>query len=66
VAKRVRHNVYKTTLDVKSRMIRCNVSIGVVNFPKDGRDVRDLLSSADHAMYRDKELRRTPGAAANV
>lgn len=65
VAKRVRHNVYKTTLDVKSRMIRCNVSIGIVNFPRDGRDTKDLLSTADRNMYRDKELRRTPGVAAN-
>jgi diguanylate cyclase (GGDEF)-like protein len=66
VVKRVRHNVYKTTLDVRSRMIRCSVSIGVVNFPKDARDTRELLSMADRQMYRDKELRRNPGTAANV
>ena len=66
VVKRVRHNVYKTTLDVRSRMIRCSVSIGVVNYPRDGRDMRDLLSTADRQMYRDKELRRNPGTAANV
>jgi diguanylate cyclase (GGDEF)-like protein len=66
VVKRVRHNVYKTTLDVRSRMIRCSVSIGVVNYPKDGRDMRELLSFADRQMYRDKELRRNPGTAANV
>ena len=66
VVKRVRHNVYKTTLDVKSRMIRCTVSIGVANFPRDAKIMKDLLSVADHNMYRDKELRRTPGAAANV
>jgi diguanylate cyclase (GGDEF)-like protein len=66
VVKRVRHNVYKTTLDVRSRMIRCSVSIGVANYPRDGRDIRDLLSSADRQMYRDKELRRNPGTAANV
>jgi diguanylate cyclase (GGDEF)-like protein len=66
VSKRVRHNVYKTTLDVRSRMIRCSVSIGIVNYPKDGHDMRDLLSMADRAMYRDKELRRNPGTAANV
>ena len=65
VAKRVRHNVYNSTLDVKSRMIRCNVSIGIVNFPRDGREKKDLLSTADRNMYRDKELRRTPGVAAN-
>jgi diguanylate cyclase (GGDEF)-like protein len=62
VVKRIRHNVYKTTLDLRSRMIRCSVSIGVVNFPKDGRDQRDLISTADRNMYRDKELRRAPGA----
>jgi len=43
-------------------MIRCSVSIGVVNYPKDGRDLRELLSIADGNMYRDKELRRAPGA----
>jgi diguanylate cyclase (GGDEF)-like protein len=62
VVKRLRHNVYKTTLDLRSRMIRCTVSIGVVSFPRDGRDVRDLTSAVEHKMYRDKELRRAPGA----
>ncbi len=62
VVKRLRHNVYKTTLDLRSRMIRCTVSIGVVSYPGDGRDVRDLMSAVEHKMYRDKELRRAPGA----
>src|SRR5271167_171734 len=66
VVKRVRHNVYKTTLDLRSRMIRCSVSIGVINYPRDGRDTRELLSLAEHKMYRDKELRRSPGAEANA
>jgi diguanylate cyclase (GGDEF)-like protein len=66
VVKRVRHNVYKTTLDLRSRMIRCSVSIGVVNYPKDGRDMRELLSIADRKMYRDKELRRAPGSEASA
>ena len=66
VIKRVRHNVYKTTLDLRSRMIRCSVSIGVVNYPKDGRDMRELLSMVDRKMYRDKELRRAPGAEAKA
>jgi diguanylate cyclase (GGDEF)-like protein len=61
VVKRVRHNVYKTTLDLRSRMIRCSVSIGVVSYPGDGRDVRELMSAVEHKMYRDKELRRAPG-----
>jgi diguanylate cyclase (GGDEF)-like protein len=66
VIKRVRHNVYKTTLDLRSRMIRCSVSIGVVNYPKDAREMRDLRSLADDRMYRDKELRRNPSAEANA
>ena len=66
VIKRVRHNVYKTTLDLRSRMIRCSVSIGVVNYPKDGRDMRELLSIADRKMCRDKELRRAPGSEASA
>jgi diguanylate cyclase (GGDEF)-like protein len=66
VIKRVRHNVYKTTLDLRSRMIRCSVSIGVVNYPKDARDMRELLSIADRKMYRDKELRRAPGSEASA
>ena len=66
VIKRVRHNVYKTTLDLRSRMIRCSVSIGVVSYPKDAKDMRNLRSLADDNMYRDKELRRNPGAEANA
>jgi diguanylate cyclase (GGDEF)-like protein len=66
VVKRVRHNVYKTTLDLRSRMIRCSVSIGVVSFPKDARDMRELHSMAERNMYRDKELRRAPGSEANT
>src|ERR1700692_1512815 len=66
VVKRVRHNVFKTTLDLRSRMIRCSVSIGVVNYPKDARDMRELLSITDRNMYRDKELRRAPGSEASA
>jgi diguanylate cyclase (GGDEF)-like protein len=66
VIKRIRHNVYKTTLDLRSRMIRCSVSIGMVNYPKDSRDIRDLRSLADDRMYKDKELRRNPNAEANA
>ena len=61
VGKRVRNNVYKTTLDLRSRMIRCSVNIGIANYPRDSRDMRELLAVADRNMYRDKELRRPPG-----
>ncbi len=60
VSNRLRHNVYNTTLDVRSRMIRINVSIGVSNFPKDARSVGEMTSLADRRKTRDKELRRAP------
>ena len=66
VVKRVRHNVYKTTLDLRSLMIRCSVSIGLVNYPTESSDMRELMSIAERNMYRDKELRRAPGARATV
>jgi diguanylate cyclase (GGDEF)-like protein len=66
VVKRMRNHVFKTTLDVRSRMIRCNVSIGVALYPRDARDMRELLSIADRNMYRDKELRRSPGSPASA
>ena len=66
VVKRIRHNVYKTTLDLRSRMIRCSVSIGGITFPKDGRDMRELMSIVDDRMYRDKELRRAPASQAKA
>jgi diguanylate cyclase (GGDEF)-like protein len=66
IVKRIRNNVYKTTLDLRSRMIRCSVSIGLANYPRDGREMRDLLSVADRNMYRDKELRRLPGTPATA
>lgn len=65
VVNRIRNNVYKTTLDLRSRMIRCSVSIGVAVYPQDARELRELQSLAEHQMYRDKELRRTPDASAN-
>jgi diguanylate cyclase (GGDEF)-like protein len=61
VVKRIRNNVYSTTLDVRSRMIRCNVNLGVANYPKDARDMRELIGIADKRMQRDGELRRPPG-----
>ena len=47
-------------------MIRCTVSIGVALHPRDARDMRDLLNSADRDMYRDKQLRRAPDAPASA
>jgi diguanylate cyclase (GGDEF)-like protein len=58
VVKRLRSSVFNTTLDLRSRMVRCSVSCGVALYPKDGREPRELLSVADQRMYEDKALRR--------
>ncbi|NNM61253.1 MAG: GGDEF domain-containing protein [Steroidobacteraceae bacterium] len=65
VANRMRNSVYKTTLDLRSRMIRCSVSIGMAIYPSDAFEPRELQSVAEHQMYRDKELRRAPGSPAS-
>lgn len=66
VIARIRNNVYKTTLDLGSRMIRSSVAVGVANYPRDGREIRDLLGAAEANMYRDKELRRPPAPSAKA
>lgn len=66
IAKRARNSVWKTTLNLRSRMIRCSVSIGVAVHPRDSRDMRELYSIADRNMYRDKELRRAADVTANA
>jgi len=63
VATRIRNNVSGTTLNIGARMIRCAVSIGAANYPKDSRDMKELMSLADRRMYRDKELRKPPEPA---
>ena len=63
VANRIRNSVSSTSLDVGTRMIRCSVSIGSASYPKDSRDMKELLSLADRRMDRDKELRKPPEPA---
>jgi diguanylate cyclase (GGDEF)-like protein len=62
VTTRVRNNVTNTSLNIGTRMIRCSVSIGASSYPKDSRDMKELMSLADRRMYRDKELRKPPAS----
>lgn len=63
VTTRIRNSVASTTLNIGTRMIRCSVSIGAAAYPKDSRDMKELMSLADRRMYRDKELRKPPQPA---
>ena len=37
-----------------------NASIGEAQYPAHGRDIQSLLFRADHIMYQEKKLRRSP------
>ena len=56
VAHRIRHNVYRTTMDFSEEIRRLTVSIGMSTFPEDADTVREILKHADRAMYEDKQL----------
>ncbi|BAF69979.1 putative bifunctional diguanylate cyclase/phosphodiesterase [Nitratiruptor sp. SB155-2] len=42
-------------LSPSKNMYHISISIGIVEFPKDGKSVEDILKNADIAMYRSKE-----------
>ncbi len=58
VCQRIRNNVYGGTLSVGNRLIRASVSLGMVNYPRDHHDAKELMIAADQRMRQDRELRR--------
>ena len=58
IAQRIRNNVYASTVSAGHRLIRANVSVGVVNYPEDRPHPKDLLMLASHRMQQDRELRK--------
>lgn len=61
VAQRVRNAVHQSLFEAGGRLQRVTASVGVGAFPRDGLEADEVLSVADHSMYRDKNLRRKPG-----
>ena len=49
---------FEPSFTVDGLELGLSVSIGICTFPEDGKDVQDLLSNADIAMYRAKEQGR--------
>jgi diguanylate cyclase (GGDEF)-like protein/PAS domain S-box-containing protein len=47
-----------TPLEIGGQTLRVSSSIGLANYPNDGKDADTLLANADAAMYRAKELGR--------
>jgi diguanylate cyclase (GGDEF)-like protein len=60
VAQRIRNVVFATTLEVNVKIVRIKVSVGVASFPEDGSTVQAIMTSADRAMYKDKEVKPPP------
>ncbi len=60
VAQRIRNVVFATTLEVDVKIVRVKVSVGVGAFPDDGNALQMVMTAADRAMYKDKELREPP------
>ncbi|HEY7672756.1 MAG TPA: GGDEF domain-containing protein, partial [Gammaproteobacteria bacterium] len=60
VAQRVRNAVFQTTLEVNVKIVRIKVSVGVGSFPEDGSTVQAIMTVADRAMYKDKEVKPPP------
>ena len=61
VAQRIRNVVFATTLEVGVKIVRIKVSVGVGTFPEDGSSVQAIMTVADRAMYKDKEIKPPAG-----
>ena len=51
-------SLFRENWEIDDHTMRISTSIGVVLYPKDGKDEKELLKNADIAMYRAKELGR--------
>jgi diguanylate cyclase (GGDEF)-like protein len=60
VAQRVRNVVFSTTLEVDVKMVRIKVNVGAASFPESGNNLQAVMTAADRAMYKDKDLREPP------
>jgi diguanylate cyclase (GGDEF)-like protein len=54
VAERIRATVEKATIKAYDARLNVTISIGMATFPKDAKDVPELLDKADWALYRAK------------
>ena len=57
VMHRIRAATERGTIEIGGRMLRLSVSMGAAAFPQDSDDLRELITLADQAMYRDKQGR---------
>jgi diguanylate cyclase (GGDEF)-like protein len=60
IAQRIRNVVFATTLEIEAKIVRLKANVGVGTYPDDGATLQAVITSADRAMYKDKELREDP------
>ena len=60
LAQRLKSLVYAATFEVNVDIVRVQVSVGIASFPIDGDALQRVMSAADRAMYKDKQLRTRP------
>ena len=60
VAQRIRNVVFATTLEVDVKIVRIKANVGAATFPENGATLQAVMTVADRAMYKDKELREPP------
>ena len=60
VAQRIRNVVFATTLEVDSRIVRVQVSVGCGCCPEDGTAFDEVMAAASADMYKDKQGREKP------
>jgi diguanylate cyclase (GGDEF)-like protein len=54
VAERIRHDLAVAVLEFEGARIPLTASIGVAEYPRDGRTASDLIATADAALYQSK------------
>jgi len=60
VAQRIRNMIFATTLEVDSRIVRVQASVGIGCMPDDGATLKEVMAAAGRDMYKDKEGREKP------
>lgn len=58
VAQRLRNTVHHSLFPAAGRMLRVTVNVGCASFPRDARNIRDLMATVNRRMLQDKELRK--------
>jgi diguanylate cyclase (GGDEF)-like protein len=57
VAQRIRNVIFATTLEIDSRIVRVQASVGFSCAPDDGETLQQMMAASGRELYKDKEGR---------